>query len=238
MRSGGFTLIEMLVVIGIITILAALLFPVFASARESARQITCISNIRQLALAAMMYAQDWDGVFVPYTDNSWTYYWAGTRTAEGLDRKASPLYGYVRNPELQRCPSSCAQSQGFGTGYGYNWIYIGSDIGPSGGCATYDWSRFPGRPATFGSLEDPATTVMFADSETEASWLGDGMWESIAVTAPSEQWGYNDIAYRHHRTASVAFCDGHAKSMPRDRLESNDPVKDRWFRRDWVFAPQ
>ena len=231
MKTRGFTLIELLVVIAIIAILAALLFPVFAMAREKARQATCLSNIRQLTLAATMYAQDYDETFVPYTDNSWTYYWAGTRTPEGLDRRSSPLYPYTKAPELQRCPSTRALNRGFGTGYGYNWVYIGSDIGPSGGSLTYDWSRFPGQPASFTDLEHPATTVMFADSEVD--WgMGEGPEESVAVTAPSEQFGYNDIAYRHQRTTSVAFCDGHVKSMTRDKLESNLPIMDRWFRRD------
>jgi len=231
LRSKGFTLIELLVVIAIIAILAALLFPVFAQAREKARQATCLSNIRQIALAALMYASDYDEVFVPYTDTTWTYYWAGKRTPEGLDRKASPLYPYAKTPELQRCPSTRAVSRGFGTGYGYNWIYVGSDIGPAGGTVTYDWSRFPGEPASLVDLDHPATTVMFADSEVD--WgMGDGPEESIAVTAPSEQYGYNDIGYRHHRTASVVFCDGHVRAMPPAVLESTLPIEDEWFRRD------
>jgi prepilin-type N-terminal cleavage/methylation domain-containing protein len=62
MRRYGFTLIELLVVIAIIAILAAILFPVFAQARESARKSSCLSNARQIGLAAMMYAQDWDEI--------------------------------------------------------------------------------------------------------------------------------------------------------------------------------
>ena len=61
-KSRGFTLIELLVVIAIIAILAAILFPVFARARESARKATCISNVKQLTLACIMYAQDYDEV--------------------------------------------------------------------------------------------------------------------------------------------------------------------------------
>src|SRR5207248_4593079 len=77
----GFTLIELLVVIAIIAILAAILFPVFAQARERARAVSCLSNTKQLGLAEMMYAQDYDEVY-------WSCPWPGG----GLD------YGYVTNP--------------------------------------------------------------------------------------------------------------------------------------------
>ena len=62
MRKRGFTLIELLVVIGIIAILAAILFPVFAQAREKARQATCLSNLKQIGTALMMYTQDYDEI--------------------------------------------------------------------------------------------------------------------------------------------------------------------------------
>ncbi len=87
-RRVGFTLIELLVVIAIIAILAAILFPVFARARDRARQTTCLSNVRQISLALMMYAQDHNETY-PRTGGAWWY----------------PLMPYVNNEQVFRTPA-------------------------------------------------------------------------------------------------------------------------------------
>ena len=105
----GFTLIELLVVIAIIAILAAILFPVFARAREKARQSSCLSNTKQLGLAWMQYVQDYDEV-VPYT-------YMGA--SGGLVTWWRYLEPYVKNMQVYSCPS--AAGDGYGSiGYGYN----------------------------------------------------------------------------------------------------------------------
>src|SRR3989454_4183209 len=101
LRPGGpgFTLIELLVVIAIIAILAAILFPVFAQAREKARQTSCLSNVKQIALGIQMYAQDYDEIFPMGTQNDWNNSWP-TLTQP-----------YIKNLGIFRCPSDGDTSQ-------------------------------------------------------------------------------------------------------------------------------
>jgi prepilin-type N-terminal cleavage/methylation domain-containing protein/prepilin-type processing-associated H-X9-DG protein len=109
MKRRGFTLIELLVVIAIIAILAAILFPVFARAREKARQSSCSSNLKQIGIGAMMYAQDYDEMMVHYSlpvTGGWT----------------NALAPYIKNTQLYTCPSLNTQA----VGYGYNYYYLGN----------------------------------------------------------------------------------------------------------------
>lgn len=87
-RQIGFTLIELLVVIAIIAILAAILFPVFAKVREKARQISCVSNMKQLGLATLMYVQDNDET---YPCGEWQAAGAGGNIGEGWAGQIWPL---------------------------------------------------------------------------------------------------------------------------------------------------
>src|SRR4051812_7063349 len=99
-RRVGFTLIELLVVIAIIAILAAILFPVFAQAREKARAISCISNTKQIGLGLMMYSQDYDEQLVPA--------WIGYPTVgfPGNARWMDVVQPYIKNTDIFSCPDT------------------------------------------------------------------------------------------------------------------------------------
>jgi prepilin-type N-terminal cleavage/methylation domain-containing protein/prepilin-type processing-associated H-X9-DG protein len=167
-RSNGFTLIELLVVIAIIAILAAILFPVFAQAREKARAITCVSNLKQIGTASNMYIQDYDETFVGG--------WGGP----SIDAEHS-MWRYALQPYIQKygsqtldaynvsgfqsqgvfvCPDQPASQSSYGpTGYGMNSYSLttGLHIDSASGNES-----FPG--VSLASINKPASLVSFADA--------------------------------------------------------------------------
>jgi prepilin-type N-terminal cleavage/methylation domain-containing protein len=127
-RSRGFTLIELLVVIAIIAILAAILFPVFAKAREAARKTSCISNVKQLTLAVLQYSQDYDGLMYFQTGRGFNFSGCNQCTSNACggalndpeivaDPDQAPrklkaaLDPYLKNDQIYHCPSNGAARQ-------------------------------------------------------------------------------------------------------------------------------
>jgi prepilin-type N-terminal cleavage/methylation domain-containing protein/prepilin-type processing-associated H-X9-DG protein len=122
-RTKGFTLIELLVVIAIIAILASILFPVFARARENARRSSCSSNMKQIGLGIMQYTQDYDEKY-PYQSAGAVYHWASAdpATAAGMNW-ALATYPYLKSHQIFLCPSTSASSP---TGLGNtNYLFNG-----------------------------------------------------------------------------------------------------------------
>jgi prepilin-type N-terminal cleavage/methylation domain-containing protein len=176
----AFTLIELLVVIAIIAILAAILFPVFAQARESARKASCLSNTKQLGLGVMMYVQDYDEM---YPCNSWdgeNVYIGTTDNVLGKDSKSAVqwpwrIMPYLKNRQIFVCPSDPDPKSGW-TGYsegqddywgiptpisyGHNQMIFGYGNAP--GHAIEDWAAAT-PPSSMSSVPSPASTYLIAD---------------------------------------------------------------------------
>ncbi len=214
----AFTLIELLVVIAIIAILAAILFPVFAQAREKARAISCLSNTKQMGTAAMLYSQDYDEGFPTWSEYWYMYY--VNRAAAGLDTVDrywdAKLLPYVKSgnpPKLDRsgvwhCPSS----------------ERGSDVRSYGMSMGFTYDTDPASPYYYrylfqAEIEKPAITVFVGDAGTGGR-LGrpydfQGYYEKYVA-----KLGYytRDAPWRHQDGANYVFCDGHAKNYKGDAL--------------------
>src|SRR5574340_1335394 len=172
-KSQGFTLIELLVVIAIIAILAAMLFPVFARARESARKIQCLSNVKNIAIAVQMYLTDYDR-FPPGMHDQSAQEWFNTAPGGGgtsgdfcwKANSANPYLRwpvifaeYVKNRDVWRCPSAVFSNTfgvnwGYGTSKWFEYLRDSWDAGNGSGCR---WARpcsSPFPPGWGGTITD------------------------------------------------------------------------------------
>jgi prepilin-type N-terminal cleavage/methylation domain-containing protein/prepilin-type processing-associated H-X9-DG protein len=161
----GFTLIELLVVIAIIAILAAILFPVFAKAREKARQVSCESNLKQLGLAFMQYEQDNDEQMI-VNDDLWGQGWAGK------------IYSYVKSGGVYGCPDDSTSP--------FPGLY---KVSYAMNANVWAGNTYFGQP-TAGSLagqNSPANTVLLFEIQKQSSnYNGNyGVW-GVDVTNPEE----------------------------------------------------
>ncbi len=220
-KLKGFTLIELLVVIAIISILASILFPVFARARENARRTSCLSNLKQFGLAAMQYVQDYDGwyprEFVPTTEPAPT---GTTNIVNGRWLWQEILFPYHRNMEIVACPSTLTGTKKLGTN-GTEGLAIGS----------YGMNEGLGPPPTSGPevhesvISNAAEKYMFMDAgsyyirpsyavlKNAYSYLpgvGDVNLPSCNGVVTGVV-GRDCVSGRHFGGVNVAFTDGHAK---------------------------
>ena len=218
----GFTLIELLVVIAIIAILAAILFPVFARAKAKARQTTCLSNVKQLALGVKMYMSDWEDSYprgeianIPWPDTTeiMTWFVVFNYPANTFNRLGGVLHPYLQNMDIFVCPdwqnSLGPAAYDFWQSYGYN-IGLGWRTDRDDGYFMA-WTRY-NDPVHEATLADATNTVMLFD-------FGYTLWVSgTYIMAPINQVAYyGTIANRHNGVANWAWCDGHASAGPRDR---------------------
>jgi prepilin-type N-terminal cleavage/methylation domain-containing protein/prepilin-type processing-associated H-X9-DG protein len=233
-KRKGFTLIELLVVIAIIAILAAILFPVFASAREKARQTTCASNLKQMGLATMQYVQDFDENYpTGYFNTGSTYvYWYNIIMPYVASDSAS-------NTLIAFCPSAPHTTT---IAYAMNPRVAGMNP-PEVTDSTSGFFNYT-TAAIMSQLTHPSETILYGDSDQIPTYanaantllrvnpgsVNGGSWNAYAAPTTASAWASIDndtnydatspgqIRYRHTGFANVAYCDGHVKAVVRGYL--------------------
>ncbi len=208
-RHGGFTLIELLVVIAIIAILAAILFPVFAGARERARSTKCLNNLKQLALACRQYADD-NGGKLPdarISMNATSYSdWAGCQSVGGwVEVTRGQIWPYVKSEEIYRCPTDKRKpatqisslpagrtQKDYPLSYSMNFKFDDKD-----------------RHQKLDSIaNDPTLVLLLIHESRERINDGDFRWET-PHDIPSDV---------HYEGTNVVYVDGHATYGKQSRL--------------------
>jgi prepilin-type N-terminal cleavage/methylation domain-containing protein/prepilin-type processing-associated H-X9-DG protein len=216
-KRAGFTLIELLVVIAIIAILAAILFPVFAQAREKARQNSCLSNMKQLAIGVQMYTQDYDELFPPYNDAvpDWGNPDPATRKKADGAWRTNYLWciqPYTKNQQIGACPSVSVQEAGQEVTPLSRGSYMGNGV-------------IMGMP--LAAVTNPADMVYMQEYRmlTRYAWLRPactsatkcGYWCWWGV--PDNRPGYSNV---HMEGGNFVHVDGHAKYKKNQAIRSGD----------------
>jgi prepilin-type N-terminal cleavage/methylation domain-containing protein/prepilin-type processing-associated H-X9-DG protein len=211
----AFTLVELLVVVAVIGVLAALLLPALAGGRQAGQRIKCVSNLRQLGLAAQMYFDEHEGATFPYrlhATNGGVVFWfgwlqSGLEGQREFDPKQGPLFEYVNGLGIEICPSLNYASghfklkaRGAAYGYGYNWHLASTNGRP---------------PVLVDSVTSPGSMTVFADAAQindflpPASPANPMLEEFFYVDAPGAIPSYPNAHFRHRQRANVVFLDGH-----------------------------
>ncbi|MCW3058737.1 MAG: LmbE family protein [Capsulimonas sp.] len=210
-RQSGFTLIELLVVIAIIAILAAILFPVFAKAREKARQISCASNLRQLGLAAMQYVQDNDEILPgsSYSNGGagatggWMYYqtYSATPAQDQFDPALGSLYPYVKSMGVYVCPDDSGGRLSRDS-YAINSCVNGT---------TLNNNVYSGKSEA--AFDDVSSFILFGEESFGTANQAAGSTDDAYLSYTG-----NVISTRHTEGSNSVFVDGHTKWYRTDRL--------------------
>ena len=239
---AGFTLVELMVVVGIIGLLVAILLPALSAARAASQRAYCANNLRQIVTAAVMYAGDHQGYLPPghmdfYSQNNHRWHGARDDNTKPFDFERGPMRSQLGPARIRQCPgfevdpaTGFEQSAG---GYGYNATHLGSSLGVA---TMANWTlpiaefdrRVTNVPARISQVRNSAAKITFADAAIATTvnvfTTAPAISEYSFVTAPLDGSGNTTsptIHFRHRGVANVAWLDTHVTS---ERFEWTYPT--------------
>ena len=228
-KESSFTLIELLVVIAIIAILAAMLLPALSAARERARTSNCLSNLKNLGLACMMYAGDnkdctpldadsrlWQaGARLSANDGNWIGVTSQYVSRENLDQDKQIYFCPSASPNLDnRDKENNHHSSSYSTNYHNAGLSLGQFQSPTETMLLMDGMRINETKSVYSNI---ACSYLY--------WITTGDWS----------WGRDDLC-RHGKNVNVVYVDGHSEAAPYDILEKKMAFRysDQWLHKFWV----
>lgn len=223
-KREGFTLVELLVVVAIIIILAAILFPIFAKARDKAQQTRCLNNVKQMGTAVQMYEDDYEGAILPWglggnAEYAWGYFWSDKIDVYLKQIKKGSKAGETRGQgEIYRCPSAPTEQA---TG-GNSW-----QMGKN-----YGYNRYLSKTTAINEVRYPSQTLRITETASytpgvdvhnllpgqDSGYMG-GSWyaptpRASGLNLQSPGW--------HNGYATVLWFDGHVSSITWQRVMYTD----------------
>jgi prepilin-type N-terminal cleavage/methylation domain-containing protein len=239
--NRAFTLIELLVVIAIIAILAAILFPVFAQARNQARKTVCISNLKQLGLAQLMYIQDYDEAFSKWSGGGVNSAWD---QPEGAGWWMNQTLPYIKNTGVYACPND-ARSLGDSNGWGFAIVPGSTKNGsqpPKYYRSSYGISEWlvGGAFLKQATIPTPSSTLMLTDAVGPLinDWDNCNAWPTVGAArtwyanagawAPGDPENYEKYknTARHSEGEVIGYVDGHAGYLPNKAWKTENQGSD------------
>ena len=214
--SAGFTLIQLLAVIGIIAVLMSILLPALSSAREKGRRTSCINNMRECYIANIAYTQDHEGLLPP---NPYVYGPYGDPAEFSWDRTLYKHSSYISVPEIMHCPSM--EPDGYESGRVYASFV--RNIG--------EYVEFDNIPQQVDA--DPTKVILLVDSVRVSDW------KEVWFFAHNSLGCWQRVHLRHHRSANGMLFDGHVERLGKSEFESAQykPVLEH-AHGHWYYWPQ
>jgi prepilin-type N-terminal cleavage/methylation domain-containing protein/prepilin-type processing-associated H-X9-DG protein len=230
----GFTLLELMVVLSIISLLLSVLLPSLRKSRQQAQAVICMNNIKQLGLAFILYGEDYNGYAMPSAVQQTSLYWWGKKLSDGIDHKQGFVWPYLKSGLGRKSVYECP-AQPYGS-YKLQGMPAGEKNDPKWITSTYGYNGYFLCPSQSGwpnlinltdlwqkiiNISSPSTVLVFADTLIDLGPSG-GIQNNFSLDPPKlyrekdGKWFANQwptTCFRHNEKTNAIFVDGHSEPI-------------------------